>query len=125
MFSQMTFTAGTGTPRAAREFVRAALPADRFNGASDVSQLLTTELVANAVQHARSAPTVRVSVLENRLRVEVDDASTIVPVVQPQDPARLSGFGLLLVASLSEQWGADLRPGGKTVWFELALPALV
>ena len=126
MFTEMTFTTNHGTPRAARDFVRSALAAEHLDavGVGEVSLLLTTELVTNAVQHARSAPTVRLLTVVDRLRVEVDDTSTTIPAVAMPDPARPSGYGLLLVASLASQWGADLRPGGKTVWFELPLPSL-
>jgi len=125
MDGQRTFPTSQDAPRAAREFLRAALATEYLDGVGAVSELLTTELVTNAVQHARSAATLRLSTEHDCLRVEVDDDSTVVPVVRPRNPARLSGYGLVLVATLSNQWGVDLRPGGKTVWFELTLPSAV
>jgi anti-sigma regulatory factor (Ser/Thr protein kinase) len=116
---QRTFAASDTAPRAAREFLRESLATQTLDGFGELSELLTTELVTNAVRHARSAATVRVSMDEDCLRVEVDDASTSVPVVRPRDPARSFGNGLLLVATLSTDWGVEMRPDGKTVWFEL------
>lgn len=122
MDGQRTFATGQDAPRAAREFLRAALTTENLDEVGAVSELLTTELVANAVQHARSAATVRLSTPHDCLRVEVDDDSTVVPFVRPRDPARFSGYGLVLVETLSSEWGVDLRSDGKTVWFELPLP---
>lgn len=122
MDGQRTFAASDTAPRAAREFLRESLATQKLDGFGELSELLTTELVTNAVRHARSAPTVRVSMDEECLRVEVDDGSTSVPVVRPRDPARAFGNGLLLVATLSTDWGVDLHAHGKTVWFELARP---
>jgi anti-sigma regulatory factor (Ser/Thr protein kinase) len=119
---QRTFATSEHAPGAAREFLREALATENLDGVGAVSELLTTELVTNAVQHGRSAATVRLSTERDCLRVEVDDDSTVVPVVRPRNPARLSGYGLLLVATLSTQWGVERRPDGKTVWFELTLP---
>jgi anti-sigma regulatory factor (Ser/Thr protein kinase) len=122
--SQRTFAASDAAPGAARAFLRASLATEHVEEFGEVSELLTTELVTNAVQHGHSAPTVRLSVDAERLRVEVDDASTGVPVVRPRDPTRGSGNGLSFVALLSTHWGVDLHHDGKTVWFELVRPGI-
>ncbi len=88
---------------------------------TEIGVLLTTELVTNAIVHARTDFALRVTTSQERLRVEVSDSS--------QDPARLvpihgledHGRGLHLVDALSASWGVDWRDEGKAVWFELAL----
>ena len=82
--------------------------------------LLVTELVSNAVMHARTAILLRVTVDLEWVRVAVDDGSAQLPVWSPSAPQALSGRGLTLVNVLASAWGADLLDeGGKTVWCEL------
>ena len=112
--------ASVSASRDARAFLRASLATEKLDGFGEVTELLTSELVTNAVVHAASPAIVRVVVEGARLRVEVDDAS-IEPavVVRSSDLEQGSGRGLLLVEELATRWGSDIRPDGKTVWFEL------
>ena len=83
-------------------------------------ELLLTELVANAVEHARTTFTVSLTWRGWQLRCEVSDAVPVLP--QPQltpDGTRTSGRGFLLVDTLSSGWGVDMHDDGKTVWFTL------
>lgn len=91
-------------------------------------QLLVSELVTNAVRHARlsSRDAIRllVELSERALHVEVHDAG---PGFEPRslplpDPGRPSGWGLFLVEELADRWGVDLDTGTR-VWFELDRPA--
>jgi anti-sigma regulatory factor (Ser/Thr protein kinase) len=103
---------------AAREFVREHLGS--WPGDHDVVELLTTELVTNAVLHARSGVMLCMTVQPARVRVDVDDASTVMPpqpVEPPTDSVR--GRGLFLVATLSDRWGAIASGRGKRLWFEV------
>ena len=96
---------------------------------AETAMLLTSELVTNAVRHSRSRSaggTVSVVILQDpagvRIEVTDDGSDTGTPVVKA-DTFASDGHGLLLVQSLSEQWGY-LRSGsaGTTVWFRLACP---
>jgi anti-sigma regulatory factor (Ser/Thr protein kinase) len=86
-------------------------------------RLLVSELVTNAVRHANlSSSDVILLVFEandHALRVEVHDpGGGFVPTAPAPDPARPSGWGLYLVAELSDRWG--VRSDDTTlVWFEL------
>ena len=111
--------ASSTAPRAAREFLRDALATQDLDGFGDLSELLTTELVANVVDHVGSAITMRVSTSAGVLRVEVGDTSCEVPAVFDQDPETPRGNGMLLVDGLATRWGVEPRAAGKTVWFEL------
>lgn len=89
--------------------------------AAEDAGLLTTELAANAVLHARTTFDVVVHQLQDGARVEVRDLSDALPVTTAPSATAMSGRGLLLVATLATAWGAqDLPGGGKSVWFELA-----
>jgi anti-sigma regulatory factor (Ser/Thr protein kinase) len=99
------------------------LPADQLG---DV-RLLVSELVTNAIRHAELADedAIRliVTVTEAMIRVEVRDPGRGFKVGEPPtDPERSAGWGLFLVETLADRWGAETEPG-TTVWFELDLPA--
>jgi len=97
---------------------------------ADVAVLLTSELVTNAVTHG--APTAGTFVLLTIacdaacLRVDVHDGSGNLPMLDAgvidQAPAEAeTGRGLLLVTSLSAEWGFYRTPAGKAVYFTLEL----
>jgi anti-sigma regulatory factor (Ser/Thr protein kinase) len=110
-------------PQAAREFLRDALATQNLDGLGDVTELLTTELVANVIDHVGSEIRLRVYAQADLLRVEVDDTSTVAPAVKQPDPMTPGGNGMLIVDALATRWGVEKRPeGGKTVWFELDTP---
>ena len=82
--------------------------------------LLVSELVGNAVRHTGA----RVFGLRMRrrrgwIRIEVRDPSRGLPCLMPVQEMDVSGRGLFLVDKLSDRWGVDLRPRGKTTWFEM------
>lgn len=89
--------------------------------------LLVSELATNAVVHATSSfdVTVICPTSSGRVRIEVTDADETRPTPLRPPPSVPHGRGLLLVASLSDEWGVDEANGrpGKTVWFELSLSA--
>lgn len=84
----------------------------------DTCTLLVSELATNAVLHARTPFTVRVS-RSARVRVEVDDEDPRLPHPLDYSADATSGRGLHLIVSLSTAAGAETRDDGKTVWFEL------
>ena len=81
--------------------------------------LVVSELVTNAVRHARTDITVRLRCSEDRILVEVGDHDSRLPRLAGDAPDRESGRGLHMVAALAHRWG--VRPGrtGKTVWVEM------
>lgn len=106
--------------RAARTFVNETLGAWGLQRITDIAQLLTSELVTNAVRHARSEDVdVTVRQEDEAVRVEVHDSSREPPTPREAGPEAESGRGLQLVAALSRAWGVKPIPTGKTVWFEL------
>jgi serine/threonine-protein kinase RsbW len=87
----------------------------------EVASLLATELVANAVRHARTSMRFGVGCEGGRVRIEVEDGSPAMPVRREPSVAAVDGRGLLLVDRLAAAWGAEPRPAGKVVWLELTL----
>ncbi|WP_344606081.1 ATP-binding protein [Streptomyces glaucus] len=82
--------------------------------------LLVSELVGNAVRHTGARVFgLRMRRFRGRVRVEVRDPSRGLPCLMPVQETDLSGRGLFLVDRLSDRWGVDLLPRGKTTWFEM------
>ncbi|MEV4340624.1 SpoIIE family protein phosphatase [Streptomyces sp. NPDC049590] len=103
----------------ARRFVRSALQGVAPE-VVDTAELLTSELVTNAVLHARTEVEVRVGSHEGQVRVRVGDDRPDRPLV-PRDPRPYAGVGrgLAVVEELASSHGAHIWEGHKTVWFEL------
>lgn len=80
--------------------------------------LVVTELVTNAVVHARTEVDFVVDVDGATVRVGVGDGRTRSPVPRSPTIADRSGRGMLLVHAFASRWGVDPRPAGKTVWAE-------
>jgi anti-sigma regulatory factor (Ser/Thr protein kinase) len=82
--------------------------------------LLVSELVGNAVRHT-GARSFGLRMLRRRgwIRIEVRDPSRGLPCLMPVHELDTSGRGLFLVDKLSDRWGVDLLPRGKTTWFEM------
>ncbi len=105
---------------ALRRFADRVAPEDM-----ETIELLSTEVVGNAVRHAAldgGAPiSVQAFLDADRIRIEVHDAGPgFVPSVMEPDPRNPNGRGLFLVDSLASEWGVT-RSAGTTVWFEVAL----
>jgi serine phosphatase RsbU (regulator of sigma subunit)/anti-sigma regulatory factor (Ser/Thr protein kinase) len=111
--------------RSARQMIRAAVGAWGARERSDDIELVADELITNALMHTEGGAVVTARVIsgaERRLRVEVEDHSSILPRRQDLGEAGLSGRGLLLVDNLADGWGVESRGGGKSVWCEFVVP---
>jgi hypothetical protein len=92
----------------------------RPESAAKHAVLLVSELVGNAVRHT-GARVFGLRMLRRRgwIRIEVRDPSRGLPCLMPVQEMDTSGRGLFLVDKLSDRWGVDLLPRGKTTWFEM------
>jgi anti-sigma regulatory factor (Ser/Thr protein kinase) len=88
------------------------------DAAADVA-LLVSELVTNAVLHARSRAQLTMQLTGTVVRVSVHDENRTPPRRRPYTPESVTGRGLLLVDRLADRWGVTDEPDGKSVWFEL------
>jgi anti-sigma regulatory factor (Ser/Thr protein kinase) len=111
---------------AARRFVSSAIR--RGGPVRDASRLLVSEAATNALLHSDSGDggsfAVEYLISDDLLRVEIHDGGG------PTGPRRrvhhlesMTGRGLDLFDALSDRWGVNGGPAGRTVWFELDLAA--
>lgn len=103
----------------ARHFLRKSLCAHCAN-AVDTAELLVSELVSNALCHAKSSVSLRIECKRGKaLEVHVRDASRKAPVQERAGVWDESGRGVDLVDQLSDAWGTKRLLRGKVVWFRL------
>jgi anti-sigma regulatory factor (Ser/Thr protein kinase) len=99
--------------------VRTALAGCERPDVQDTAELLTSELVTNALLHAGTDLVVHVQADDLLVRVAVDDGSDRAPALGDFGTSALGGRGLPLVASLASRWGWEPLTFGKRVWFEV------
>ncbi|MCG6493011.1 ATP-binding protein [Kitasatospora sp. A2-31] len=110
---------------AVRHRLRSALSRWGVPELADTAELLSSELVTNALLHTgRGAVFEAVLGADLRLRIEVQDSAARMPGRRrdPDAEYATSGRGLMLVEALADDWGVQLRGDGKVTWFELATP---
>jgi anti-sigma regulatory factor (Ser/Thr protein kinase) len=113
---------GPAAAAEARGQVRAAICAWDIPVDPDVAVLLVSELVTNAVRHEVSRTVMlAINFSRDQLRIEVHDTSCFMPVLVDSPADAETGRGLMLVATLSAEWGFYRTPAGKAVYFTLAL----
>lgn len=116
-------------PGVARSALRAVLAAHGLGEVAYRAELLTSELVTNAVRYAPGSSVVRLRWSHPELRVSVLDNCPSLPAPLRRGgthPER--GRGLLLLDLLADDWGGrplDTAPFGgavgKSVWFALTV----
>jgi anti-sigma regulatory factor (Ser/Thr protein kinase) len=107
---------------AARSRVRGCLRSQGLDDLADDAALLTSELVTNAVIHARSSIDLELSIGDGHIHISVVDHGAGTPRIREPDHAG-GGQGLRLVDSIADRWGHEpLHPFGKRVWFDLRTP---
>lgn len=94
----------------------------------DEVAIVASELVANALRHARPLHdnTVRVHWTEKNGVVEVDvtdGGGETAPKAMPKAVFAPSGRGLRIVRSLAHEWGVTEKKGAVTVWASLGGPS--
>ncbi|WP_239380493.1 MULTISPECIES: SpoIIE family protein phosphatase [unclassified Frankia] len=89
--------------------------------ATFITELIVSELLTNAIRHARAPLQLRL-ILDDSLICEVSDASSTAPHLRRARVLDEGGRGLLLVAQLTRRWGTRHTRHGKTIWAEQPLP---
>ena len=113
---------GPEAAAAARAALRALEPKLEPEPMNDV-RLLVSELVTNSVRHAglekMQTIELKVKLLPDTVRVEVNDQGTgFTPTPRTDSSEDQSGWGLYLVSRLADRWGVS-SDGVTRVWFEL------
>jgi two-component sensor histidine kinase len=106
------------SPFAARAFVLEVL-ADCPESVVTTAELLTSELVTNAVTHGAPPIHLAVKVDPGVVTVSVTDGSSEPPVMRDLHATDSHGRGLRIVEALASQWGHTGHKVGKTVWCSL------
>ncbi|MBO3682718.1 ATP-binding protein [Streptomyces sp. NEAU-YJ-81] len=104
-----------------RKMVRTVLETWHLPNLADGAEHVVSELVANAVDHARGRcfRLVVTRTSDDRVRVSVIDRSHDKPERKTPSPSEERGRGLAVVDAFSASWGVDQLPWGKRVWAEL------
>ncbi len=123
--------------RTARTHARIMLNEWCLAALADTAELLVSEIATNAVgasariarQRGTGQLPMRLWLISDRrgVLIQVWDADRLQPIPQDLGPEAECGRGLLLVQTLSAQWGCYApdgpgTPGGKIVWARCELP---
>jgi anti-sigma regulatory factor (Ser/Thr protein kinase) len=119
--------ASSDAPRLSRQLVGLVSALAKYPDLRFAAQLLTSELVANSVRHARSpvdlGPTLTVECDDETLRVEVIDSAggfDALGLLAEHHRRRQRHRGIFLVDALADRWGFR-RGEGSGVWYEIDL----
>ncbi|WP_277050711.1 ATP-binding SpoIIE family protein phosphatase [Ruania albidiflava] len=99
--------------RRARKLVTEACMS--WDRSSAVVELITSELVANAVVHGEGRLLLRVQDTGGGVRIEVEDGNPVPPTHLEPHAARVGGYGMQIVERLAD-WGWRPSGPGKVVW---------
>ncbi|GAA2976161.1 SpoIIE family protein phosphatase [Streptomyces flavovirens] len=88
---------------------------------ADVTELVVSELVGNALRYGGGPGQLRL-LRDDRLRVEVSDTGPDLPQIQHADVQDEGGRGLQLINLLCRRWGSCRTADGKVVWAEQNIP---
>ena len=120
---RVRLTAGPAAAAEARRQVLAAIRTWDILVDPDVAVLLTSELVTNAIRHeVTGIIMLAITCSCGQLRVDVHDTSRVLPMLVDAPVDAEAGRGLMLVTTLSAEWGFYRTPAGKAVYFTLAFP---
>jgi anti-anti-sigma regulatory factor len=91
---------------------------------ADRAQIVTTELVANALRHAGTRMELTVALRQRCLHLSVRDGSRRAPrLCEAESELDAGGRGLKIVEALTAGWGSTPTKNGKVVWATLRLSA--
>ncbi|MFR9795290.1 SpoIIE family protein phosphatase [Streptomyces sp. MS06] len=87
----------------------------------DTTELIVSELITNAMNHAVGPIKMRL-IRDHTLTCEVSDHSSTSPHLRYAATMDEGGRGLFLVAQCSERWGTRYTDDGKVIWAEQTVP---
>jgi PAS domain S-box-containing protein len=102
-----------------RRFIRQVLLESSREHLCDAAELVTSEVVTNALVHAGTEVKIAARLRPDGVRVEVSDGSAHLPTTKNYASLAATGRGLQLLEQMVDRWGVDPHAEGKTVWFEI------
>ncbi|MFD0686791.1 SpoIIE family protein phosphatase [Actinomadura fibrosa] len=118
-----TLPADPAAVRRARGLVRDRLEVWGLGDLAYTTELLTSELITNALRYAPGPIELRL-LLERTLVCEVLDRSAALPRLRHAEDDDENGRGLLVVSQLAHRWGTRRTAAGKVVWSEQIVPGV-
>ena len=117
----MTLPASNESVRTGRHATRVVLSAWRLSRLEENAVLVVSELLTNAVRHARDTDAIELDLHATRawLRIEIQDRDRQWPRPRVLNELSESGFGFVLIDALAAKWGVRETETGKAVWAEL------
>lgn len=120
LFPQQTLLALAPTPDASRKARHALSHLELPQDVAHTVTLLTSEVVANSVRHAKMASGDEILfsawVSAGRARIEVSDTGA---GFDPEVRHAAEGHGLRMLDQLASRWGNERTDHGSRVWFEV------
>jgi anti-sigma regulatory factor (Ser/Thr protein kinase) len=115
----------------ARAHVRSVAMEWGLRSWADTAELLASELVTNAINASQrlgspEPPVVRLWLVSDQISlvIHVWDACEEMPVRKDTDSDDPSGRGLMIIDTLSAEWGSYQEAQGKVVWAMVSKAAL-
>lgn len=104
----------------AREFVEATLTHWNCLELRDEVTLVVSEVVTNAVVHAKTAMTLTLLNMGDCLQIRVRDGAKGEPKRKNASEEATGGRGIFLVEAICRAWGVDDDGTGKVVWLDVS-----
>ncbi|MFD9322828.1 ATP-binding protein [Streptomyces sp. NPDC060053] len=89
--------------------------------AMDLSQLVVSELVTNALRYAPGPVLLQLRIAGAAVEIVVWDSDPVLPVPRPPDPTRVGQHGLEIVRAVAEGFDVAQEPVGKRIVARLGL----
>ncbi|MFJ8934781.1 ATP-binding protein [Streptomyces sp. NPDC102365] len=91
--------------------------------ATDLTQLVVSELVTNALKHAPGPVLLALRIVDGLLEVGVWDSDPALPAARAADPGRVGQHGLEIVMAVCEDFEVRREPVGKQITARIRLLA--
>ncbi|MGP3632740.1 SpoIIE family protein phosphatase [Streptomyces sp. 24-1644] len=92
---------------------------------ADDVEVAAGELLGNVLLHTEGGAVVTLEVLlepDRRVRLWVNDRSSVRPHRRTPGEAATSGRGLMMIEAVADRWGVEPRGEGKAVWCDFVPP---
>jgi anti-sigma regulatory factor (Ser/Thr protein kinase) len=90
--------------------------------AMDLTQLVVSELVTNALKYAAGPVLMELRIAGDLVEVAVWDSDPVLPVARAADAGRVGQHGLEIVMAVAQGFEAQREPVGKRITARIALP---